>query len=376
MSKPASPVRPDGVEQSELGVALVGAGRWGKKLLRVFSATPRAKVWAVCDRDATVRSEIERAHPGLRLFRGVEELLGLSPIDAVVVATPSATHAELALWALAAGKHVFVEKPMATSIGHALLVHGRVRATGRRFMVGHVLEYHPSILRLMALIRAGALGELRYVCCERYGLAPANATDPWWELAPHDFSLLRVLTGREPELVAARRTRPDAVQAFVTLPHAIRAKLSVGRSVRRHKARSTLVVGSEGVAVFDGLAQGGRLELMHPRSGYEEWLDGFERRWATTDVRTEIESGKLSSLRSFPADSTIEPLAIEATHFVAGALDSADIRTDADSGLRVVSALDAGERSMLQGGLPVPVSAHPTLWRAPVPAAHESSVEL
>jgi UDP-2-acetamido-3-amino-2,3-dideoxy-glucuronate N-acetyltransferase len=280
-------------------------------------------------------------------------LLEQSPVDAVVVATPSSSHAELALGALDAGKHVFVEKPMATAFSDAFAVHARVRAKGRKLMVGHVLEYHPSIVRLEQLIRSGALGVPRFVCSERFGLAPSSDADVWWELAPHDFSLLRFLTGQEPEIVGARRVAADAIDAFVTLSDGSTARIAVGRAEQRRKSRLTMVVGTESVAVFDGLAGGGNLELMCPRAGLEAWTKALANGPGALDLRRELALANLSSVCCLKADTSIEPLAIEARHFVAAILDSAELRTDADNGLRVVAALDAGERSMLQGGLPI-----------------------
>jgi len=358
--------------RAELGLGIIGAGRWGKRLLRVFSATPGARVVGVCDSDPSRLKELKRFDQPFARFSNVEALLAHGRVDAVVIATPSSTHARLVLLALDAGKDVFVEKPMATELPDALSIHGRVQSAGRRLMVGHVLEYHPSVARLVALIRAGALGELRFVCCERFGLAQSSVSDPWWELAPHDFSLIRLLTGQEPRFVAARRTGPELIDAVVGLPSRVRARISVGRSELRPKSRTTLVAGTEAVAVFQGVT--GQLDLLLPRVGLRDWLSGFAERWARADLTAELAAQNLTSQHCF--SSSIEPLAVEAGHFVSALLGSTEIRTDAEGGLRVVSALCAGERSLAQGGRPIDVSAHPLPRRTTPALAHEPAVEL
>jgi UDP-2-acetamido-3-amino-2,3-dideoxy-glucuronate N-acetyltransferase len=344
----------------ELRVGVVGVGRWGKRLLRVFSAVPRSRLVAACDTDARALAAAGLSYPGVRLFSSSDELFGSSAADAIVLATPSATHAKLTLRALDAGKHVFVEKPMATCAKDAILVQARVRRSGKVLMVGHVLEFHPSFVLLRALIRAGTLGDVRFVFSERIGPTPSGMSDPWWELAPHDFSLVRSITGREPERVAARRTEEDIIAADVRLPDGIQARIVVGRSNRQPKSRSTVVVGSRGAAIFDGVADESRLDVLLPQPGLREWLAAFAHQWAAAGREMELCASDLSHLRRHSTMSSGEPLANEAAHFVDGILDGAEISTDANNGLSVVLALDAGQRSLLEDGRPIMLRArHP-----------------
>jgi predicted dehydrogenase len=354
------PNRIDTQQRDPLRVALVGAGRWGKKLLRVFSEAPRAHVVAVCDRDPDVRSYLTKSRPDLDLYANIDRLLERTRVDAIVIATPSDTHALLGLRALDAGKHLFVEKPMATSLASALALHARAQTAGKKVMVGHVLEYHPNVVRLCDAIASGSLGELRFVCSERFGLTAANPADPWWELAPHDFSLLRLVTRQELELIAARRRADGGVGAAITLTNGIRARLTVGRMDTEERNRRTLVVGTDGVAVFDEMARGGQLALIHTQPGLSDWMRTFATGWRDANLEATLAPSAISSLRRFVPSSSHEsldePLRVEAAHFIAGALDAAEIRSDANDGLRVVTALDAGERSAKRDGLSIHVS--------------------
>jgi UDP-2-acetamido-3-amino-2,3-dideoxy-glucuronate N-acetyltransferase len=363
---------PVAASAGELGVGVVGLGRWGKKLLRVFSAAPRARVVAACDPDPRGLREAQRSHPELELFSDFDLVIRRPDLDAVVLATPSTTHAALVLRALEAGKHVFVEKPMATCLGDALAIRAAAQATGKRVMVGHVLEYHPALRQLRALVRSGALGEVRLVYSERFGLVAENTTDPWWELAPHDFSLLRLITDRDPEQIAARR-QGDAIEARVVLKTGIRARIDVGRCDHRAKKRSFLVVGKKGIAVFNGLALGGQLDVMFPRAGAAMSMEELVECWTRTDPELELAADAGFS-RTLLAGTSAEPLAIEAAHFVAAVLDVTEIATDSENGLRVVAALDAGERSMREGGAPIAVQAYPALRRILAAPSQESVV--
>jgi predicted dehydrogenase len=349
------PNRIDAKQRDPLRVALVGAGRWGKKLLRVFSEAPRAHVVAVCDQDPDVQSYLAENRPDLDLYSNLDRLLERTRSDAIVIATPSDTHALLGLCALDAGKHLFIEKPMATSLASALALYARAQAAGKKVMVGHVLEYHPNVVRLCDAVASGSLGELRFVCSERFGIAAANPADPWWELAPHDFSLLRLVTRQEPELITARRRADGGIGAAITLANGIRARIAVGRMESEQRTRCTLVVGSEGVAVFDEMARGGHLALFHLQPGLSDWMRTFASWWRDTNLEATLGPSAISSLRRFVPSSSHEspdePLRLEAAHFIAGVLDAAEIKSDANDGLRVVMALDAGERSAKRDGL-------------------------
>jgi len=174
------------------GVAVIGVGRWGKNLARVFGEAPRARLSGLCDTDPVHLSEGRTWAPrGARVTGVLDELLDDAEVDAIVIATPSETHASIARRALNANKHVFVEKPMAMSSVEAQELNKLAHDRGRRLMVGHVLLYHPAIAELSTRLRIGELGEVREIHCVRVTASRKQQREAaWWALAPHDVSLV------------------------------------------------------------------------------------------------------------------------------------------------------------------------------------------
>jgi predicted dehydrogenase len=259
------------------------------------------------------------------------ELLGLPGLDAVLIATPPSTHAELALAALGRGLHVFVEKPMALRLSDATeLCAARDRAR-RLLMVGHILLYHPAVIELRRLLDAGELGTLERIETERLG-AMARHGNAWWTLAPHDLSLAVALARCWPETISLLRAGSgDRVRAKLRFPGGAAAELVVGSS-GSPKTRWLAVVGSGGRATFDDTARSLRIER----------------------------PGRPSSSWAVPAR---EPLRVELEAFVRAALDGARVESDAVLGLGVTRLLLAGEESLRRGGRAIEL-AGATPWHA------------
>ncbi|HEX3596652.1 MAG TPA: Gfo/Idh/MocA family oxidoreductase [Polyangiaceae bacterium] len=329
--------------ERRLGVAVVGAGRWGKNLVRVFDSVERARLVSVCD---VARARLASLPANVDKTSDVTRLLVDPRVEAVVIATPCDTHADVAVMSLEAGKHVFVEKPLALSVADARRVLRAAHVADRRVMVGFVLHYHPAIEKLRHWIGNGVLGQVRAVLSVRSGpRGAAHEPGPWWSLAPHDVSTVRFLLGREPHSVTvhpqcAGSARLNARLAFDGLI----AELSVGHE-SDGKVRRLVVVGTHGSALFDDTHTERKLRL------FDMTGDAARRL-----VRPERELPALFP-KVAPKLPAREPLRLEAAHFVEALLGGVPFRTDAAEGARVVEILEAGQESLAALGLPVSVAS-------------------
>lgn len=245
----------------DVRVAVIGAGRWGQNLVRNFYAL--GALAAVVDTDATAR---ERAAtelaPGVPAYADAEAVLRNAAIDAVVLATPAPHHATDALTAIAAGKDVLVEKPMALNVADAQRMTDAAAASERILMVGHLLLYQPAIAWLRDTIAAGTLGDIWHVQTERLNLGTVRRVeDVLWSFAPHDLAVIRVLLG-EPKLTSVTAAATARVQAQIADDVHAHYRFAGGASAHVHaawywpkKIRTTTVIGSLGAVIYDEVAQ-------------------------------------------------------------------------------------------------------------------------
>ena len=186
-------------------IACVGAGYWGKNLVRVFHDLPDVHLRQVCDASPEIRSAIQSQYPEVPITANYDEILGDDALDAVVLAVPAAQHYELARRALERGKHVYVEKPMTLDAATSAHLVELAAERDRVLMVGHLLKYHPAVHMLHDLVREGALGDLYYLYSQRVNLGIVRSDEnALWSLAPHDISVILYLLGQEPDAVSAR----------------------------------------------------------------------------------------------------------------------------------------------------------------------------
>jgi predicted dehydrogenase len=259
-------------------------------------------------------------------------------VDAVVLATPVPTHAELAVAVAEAGKHCFVEKPLATSAADAQRAVEAAERAGRILMVGHLLEYHPAVTRLKGLIDSEELGDLYYIYGNRLNLGKLRADEnALWSLGAHDVSVALHLIGEEPVECFAqgasyvRRPVQDVVFCFLRFPSGVVAHLHLSW-LDPHKERRMTVVGSRRMATFDDMLIEGKLTL------YDKGFDQDTRSWGEYIAR----SGDAFS----PQLPNHEPLRLECEHFIECIRSGAAPRSDGHSGLRVVRVLEALQRSL------------------------------
>jgi predicted dehydrogenase len=315
-----------------LRVGVVGLGYWGPNLARNFHALPDAELLWCCDASPAARERTAPIVPGAQMTDRIEDLLEDETLDAIVLATPVPSHAELAVRVLEANKHCFVEKPLAQSVADAERAVAAAERTGRTLMVGHLLEYHPGVRKLKELADAGELGEIHYIYGNRLNLGKVRADEnALWSLGAHDISVLLHLVEEEPHELTARGEsylRPgveDVVFCFLRFPSGISAHLHLSW-LDPHKERRFTVVGSKRMATFDDMAVEGKLTV------YDKGFDENTRSYGEYITR----SGDIFS----PRIPNGEPLRIECEHFVAAIKNGTTPRSDGHSGLRVVRVLE------------------------------------
>ncbi|HWX75022.1 MAG TPA: Gfo/Idh/MocA family oxidoreductase [Solirubrobacteraceae bacterium] len=315
-----------------LTVGVVGLGYWGPNLARNFNALPDVELRWCCDESSAARERIAPMVPGAKMTARPEDLLDDDELDAIVLATPVPTHAELAVRVLEAGKHCFVEKPLAQSVADAERAVEAAERAGRTLMVGHLLEYHPGVRKLKEIADSGELGQIHYVYGNRLNLGKARADEnALWSLGAHDVSVLLHLVAEEPHELAARGEcylRPDVedvVFCFLRFPSGVSAHLHLSW-LDPHKERRFTVVGSKRMATFDDMATEGKLTV------YDKGFDESTASYGEYITR----SGDIHS----PAIPSAEPLRLECEHFVASIKAGTPPQSDGKSGLRVVRVLE------------------------------------
>jgi predicted dehydrogenase len=328
------------VSSPPIRVGVVGLGYWGPNLARNFDRLPSSSLAWICDASEEARERAARQFPDARATANVEELLGDPELDAVVVATHVPSHAELASAALRAGKHCFVEKPLAQSVAEAEAVAEAAESSGRVLMVGHLLEYHPGIDRLKEIADSGELGDIHYVYSNRLNLGKLRADEnALWSLGAHDVSVILRLAGEEPVEVYAQGEsymRPgveDVVFCYLRFPSGLAAHLHLSW-LDPHKERRLTIVGSRRMATFDDM------ELERKLTVYDKGFDQDFQSYGEYIAR----SGDVWS----PRISNEEPLRIECRHFVECVQSGSEPRSGGRSGVAVVRVLESLQRSLEQ----------------------------
>ncbi len=325
-------------ESEPIDVGVVGLGYWGPNLARNFAAIPGCRVKWLCDASEQARTRLAQGFPDARVTGEIERLLEDPELDAVVLATPVPTHAELAIRVAQAGKHCFVEKPLATSAAGAERAVAAAGEAGRALMVGHLLEYHPAVRRLKELVDGGELGPLYYLYGNRLNLGKLRADEnALWSLGAHDVSVVLHLIEEEPSECLAhgrsyvREGVEDVVFCYLRFPSGVVAHLHLSW-LDPHKERRLTVVGARRMATFDDMQLEGKLTV------YDKGFDEDVRSWGEYIAR----SGEIFS----PQISSVEPLRVECEHFIECIRTGATPRSDGHSGLRVVRVLEQLQRSL------------------------------
>ena len=329
---------------SPLHIALVGYGYWGPNLARNFHQLAGVKLAYVVDPNPAARAQAEQRY-GCATAARLDEILADPALAGVVVATPARTHFTLARDALAAGKHVLVEKPLTMDLDEGAALIALARQQQLTLMVGHVFEYNPAVRYIKTLIEQGELGEIFYLYSRRVNLGRVQSdVNALWSIAPHDISSVLYLLGQMPDAVRCQGASclNDNVEdvVFLTLFFPNNLLCHVHASwLDPSKTREMTVVGSHKMVVYDDVSAEGKVRI------YDK---GAFRKGDVTygDFQYKLHSGDIL----IPRLDLHEPLQMECAHWIDCIRTGSRPLTDGENGLRVLKVLDAGERSLRQEG--------------------------
>lgn len=328
-------------------VGIIGAGYWGPNLVRNFATLPQCQLKVVCDQDRQALDRLRPLYPQLHFSLDWREVCR-PEIQAVVIATPASTHYEMALKALKKDKDVFVEKPLASTVVEAEALCTEAEKRGRVLMVGHLMLFHPAMVRLKELIQKGELGEIFYLYFRRVNLGKIRKNEnALLSFAPHDISAALYLLDSEPTEVWARGEAyiqpevEDVVFLSISFPDKVMAHIHVSW-LDPHKRRELTVVGSKKMAVFDDIS------TTEPIRVYDKGV---------LAPGTYLSYGDSLGIRTgdiwIPKVEMQEPLRLECLHF----LDCVERRkrplADGLHGIQVVRVLEKAQLSLKGKGIPV-----------------------
>jgi predicted dehydrogenase len=335
--------------EKKLHVAVIGAGYWGKNLVRNFATAKRCHLKYVCDINEDVLKIHKRNYPFIETTTDIEAVIHDEQVEAVVIATQVSKHYELASQALNAGKHTYVEKPLTLEGRQSKELISLAEKAGLKLMVGHLLEYHPAVNFVKEMIDKGKVGQPYYMYTQRVNLGIVRQNEnAWWSLAPHDISMICYLLGSEPVSVAAhgqcflQKDIEDVV--FATIKFADGKMANIHCSwLDPHKIRKVTVVGSDKMVTFDDMEATEKVRLYDKAASVKHDI---------TTSYAEVISLRFGDI-VIPKVPTGEPLSLECQHFIDSVLDHTPVRSDGTDGLRVVRVLEAGQKSLKSHGRPV-----------------------
>ncbi len=331
-------------------VAVVGYGYWGSKHVRVLSTLRDVDV-AVVDSSAERLDEAAGRYPAARLSHSLDAVL--DEVDAVVVATPPGSHATVARTALAAGRHVLVEKPLATNTADGAALVELARSSEVQLMTGHTFEYNAAVWKLRDIVRSGELGRVLYIDTQRLSLGRYQAdVDVIWDLAPHDISIVSYLLDEMPSTTSVWAKRNIGVRhsdvAYLRLDfERSRTHAFVHVSwLNPCKVRTVTVIGERKMAVYDDMSDNERIRV------YDIGVDpaGIDDATSAHSVPMTYRTGDITS----PFVPFTEPLLVQDQHFVDCVRDGTPCLTPGERGLDVVRVLEATDAARVCGS-PVPV---------------------
>ncbi len=338
-------------KHSGITLGVIGCGQWGPNHIRIFSSLPGSCVIAAADPSQSRLDALKIQHPSVRFTRRNSDILEDELIDVVVIATPTQTHAKIAQEALEAGKHVLIEKPMCTEIGEGQELIALARKKKKILMVGHVFLFNNGILKLKELLNFGDLGKIYYVNSTRTNLGPIRGdVNAVYDLASHDVSILNFLLGAIPDEVSA--IGQDFLQkgvedlAFITMryPDGVLCRIHVSWLDPR-KVREITIVGDKKMVTFDDLALQGTVHIYDKcvvREPFYEDYGQFQLYTREGDI-------------TIPRVMLEEPLKNQARYFLSCIQKGKIEVSDGRQGLDVVRVLEAIQKSLRSGGVPVRV---------------------
>jgi predicted dehydrogenase len=329
-------------------IAQVGVGRWGKNLLRNFSQIDSCKIKYVCEAAPAHRAEVKKNYPGVKVVSSINKVLKDPEVDAVIIATPAATHFKLGMKVLNAGKHVFIEKPIVLKTAHLKKLIALAAEKKKVLMEGHLLLYHGGINRVKKAIQDGTVGDVYHVYFRRTNLGSIRFKEnALWDFGPHDISVVYHLIDEQPRQISAHGAGylQEGIEEVVFTS----IKFKSGKMAHLHeswidpyKDRKIIVVGSKGMIIFDELATDGKVKFI--KKHVEKKADAqFEHeRFKYHDEGAEVLEYE-----------EVEPLRLECLHFLDCIRDNKTPRSGGENSVRVLQTLVLAQKSLEKDGRPI-----------------------
>ena len=324
------------MNDKSINIAVVGSGYWGKNLVRNFHQIGALKL--ICDKNEETVQQFNEQYPGVDTSTHFEDIINRSDLHAVAIATPAETHFELATQCLDAGKHTFIEKPLALTEQQGLKLVQLADKSNLTLMVGHILQYHSAVIKLKELIDEGELGKIQYLYSNRLNIGKIRAEENiLWSFAPHDISVILMLLGKMPETVYAtggnylQKQIPDSTLTVLDFDDGVKAHIFVSW-LHPYKEQKLVVVGDKKMAVFDDITR--EKLFLYPHE--IKWLDRIP---VASKAEAEIVTLDMG-----------EPLKAECLHFLECVATGKRPKTDGREGLRVLQVLQASQASIDRKG--------------------------
>jgi len=327
--------------RKQINIAQIGVGYWGPNLLRNLIANKDCNVTTVVDLADERRDFIRGLYPSVNVTADTQQTFDDPSVDAVVIATPAATHFDLAISALKSGKHVLVEKPMAQTVDEVEKIGALAKKNDLTAMVGHTFLYNSAVRYLKQLIDSGELGEIRYIYSQRLNLGRIRSdVDALWNFAPHDVSIVQYLLG-DPSPISVVRHGMDYVQSGIddvvflniVYPNKVMAHIHVSW-LDPHKVRRTIVVGSKKMVVYDDIDEN-KIAI------YDKGID----RMAVLGENMEFDNPDFLKFNHRSGDVLLpkiqfeEPLKLEIAHFIDCIQNGVECLTGTEHAKKVVEIL-------------------------------------
>jgi predicted dehydrogenase len=334
-----------------IGVGIIGYGYWGPNLVRNFGMTDGARVVGVCDKVQARRAQVEAHYPAVKTYADVKDFLADPDIDAVCIATPVSSHFELGMMALAAGKHVLVEKPITPTSQQAETLIEEAAKRKLTLMVDHTFVYTTVVNKIKELVQQGSLGQLFYYDSVRVNLGLfQHDVNVLWDLAVHDLSIMDFVLGRPPKVITATGVAsvPGQPESLAYLTCFFEDNLIAHFHVNwlaPVKVRRTMIGGSHKMIEWDDMQLSEKLRI------YDKGITVNSGAEGVYQLKVGYRAGDMWA----PHLKNVEALQVEANHFIDCINGGRRPITDGQAGLRVIKILEAASKSVALRGQPVEI---------------------
>ncbi|MBC8551037.1 MAG: Gfo/Idh/MocA family oxidoreductase [Candidatus Brocadiales bacterium] len=326
-------------------IAVIGSGYWGKNLVRNFNEL--GVLHTICDSNPSTLSTFKEKYPEVEVECSFQRVLQNPAIDAVVIATPAETHFEMAKMTLLANKHVFVEKPLALFVREAEELHQLSLRQNLKLMIGHILLYHPAIIKLKEIINSGELGKINYIYSNRLNLGKIRSEENiLWSFAPHDISAMLFLLNEMPCQIIAQggnylnQDITDVTMTMLSFKSGVKGHIFVSW-LHPDKEQKLIIVGDKKMALFDDTLAQGKLQI------HDKGVDWINRQPVP----------RKNGITLVPLDDS-EPLKEECEHFLSCIASDTIPKSDGFNGINVLKVLNACQDSLRLHGTAVDLNGN------------------